>query len=93
MLRSRFILLALSMSWAACGVAPEEQEPTPGVEASADGSVEAQWQVSCEPGPPSNFCDNVAGKACSTTATRRCYLPNYCEWFFCRCINGTWTCE
>lgn len=93
MLRAKFILLAMAMSWAGCGVAPEEQEALSGGEVTTEASVEAPIQVACEAGPPSNFCQNVEGKACSTTSTRRCYVPNYCEWFFCRCTNGAWACE
>ena len=46
----------------------------------------------CEPGPSSNWCINVAGKACSTTTNRRCFDPGYCEWYFCRCIGSIWEC-
>jgi hypothetical protein len=89
MLRAKFILLAMAMSWAGCGVAPDEQE----ADVTAESSTEAPIQVACEAGPPSNFCQNVEGKACTATANRRCYLPNYCEWFICRCTNGTWVCQ
>lgn len=46
----------------------------------------------CEPGPPSNWCQNVHGTACTSTTFRRCYLPNYCEWMICQCEGGAWNC-
>ncbi|WP_426752350.1 hypothetical protein [Myxococcus sp. Y35] len=91
MLRNALAFMALSMSLVACGVGHEElepQAPTEVVEGTGAGE-----QNLCEPGPSSNWCQNVAGAACSTTINRRCYLPNYCEWFYCRCINGAWECQ
>ncbi|EPX58477.1 hypothetical protein D187_003949 [Cystobacter fuscus DSM 2262] len=92
MLRNTLVLLAMSLSLMACGMSQEELETPAAAEAPA-ANVETREQNLCEPGPSSNWCENVAGKACSTTVSRRCYLPNYCEWLYCRCIGGTWQCE
>ncbi|NVI97958.1 hypothetical protein HV824_07470 [Myxococcus sp. AM009] len=90
MLRNALVLMALSLSLTACGVGQEAHEPEMS-EAGAE-HVAAQEQNLCEPGPSSNWCQNVAGKACSTNVNRRCYIPNYCEWSLCRCIEGAWQC-
>ncbi len=92
MLRNTLVLVSMSMSLMACGVGQEELETAPAAEAAVE-TVETQEQNLCEPGPSSQWCQNVAGKACSTTVNRRCYIPNYCEWMFCRCIGGVWQCE
>lgn len=64
-----------------------DSEETREVPASED-SLQPLW---CEPGPPSNWCQNVIGRSCSTPGSHRsCYLPNYCEWMLCTCIGGTW---
>ncbi|NVJ07739.1 hypothetical protein HUW63_21155 [Myxococcus sp. AM001] len=86
MLRNALAVMALSMSLVACGVGQEEDAP------ESVEHVAAQEQNLCEPGPSSNWCQNVEGKACSTNVNRRCYIPNYCEWSLCRCIEGTWQC-
>jgi hypothetical protein len=85
MLRAPFILMALSVSLVACGVGEEEASPE-------GGSLESQEQLMCEPGPSTNWCENVEGTSCSAS-WRRCYLPNYCEWLLCHCVNGAWDCE
>lgn len=87
MLRKTLALVAMSLSLMACGVSPEEAE------ASASQDVATQEQAICNPGPSSQWCENVGGKACTANTSRRCYVPNYCEWFVCRCTNGTWQCE
>ncbi|AEI67418.1 hypothetical protein [Corallococcus macrosporus] len=87
MLRSALAVMALSMSLVACGVGQEEVAP-----GSAE-HVDTQAQNMCEPGPSSNWCQNVAGTACTAPGNRRCYIPNYCEWSFCRCIEGAWQCS
>ncbi|MFP2905861.1 hypothetical protein ACLESD_12545 [Pyxidicoccus sp. 3LFB2] len=97
MLRAGLVFVMLSLSLVACGVGPEEletaQDESAVVSPEAAGSLETQEQNLCEPGPSSNWCQNVDGKACSTTVNRRCYIPNYCEWLFCRCTGGIWVCE
>jgi hypothetical protein len=90
MLRNTLALVAMSLSLMACGVSPEEAESS--TEASS-ANVGTQEQNLCEPGPSSQWCQNVAGKACTATTNRRCYIPNYCEWALCRCTGGTWQCE
>lgn len=59
------------------------------------GSSEATGAagIQCEPGPPSNWCQNVDGTSCSSSTFRRCYLPNYCEWMICMCEGGSWNCQ
>lgn len=40
-------------------------------------------------------CESFTGTACSAEGTsRRCYInpPCACEWGFCRCSGGVWTC-
>ncbi|MCE9667062.1 hypothetical protein LY474_04470 [Myxococcus stipitatus] len=91
MLRNTLVLLAMSLSLVACGMGQEELEAQAPTEPTE--STGAQEQNLCEPGPSSQWCQNVIGAACSTTVNRRCYLPNYCEWFYCRCIDGAWQCE
>jgi hypothetical protein len=92
MLRNTLVLMAMSLSLVACGPGQEELQTPAGAEAPVE-STETQELAFCEPGPSTQWCENVAGKACSTTINRRCYIPNYCEWMYCRCIGGTWQCE
>lgn len=64
-----------------------------GAEALEAPAGEADIEPLCEPGPPSNWCQNVQGTSCSSTTFRRCYLPNYCEWMVCLCEGGSWNCQ
>ncbi|NMO18942.1 hypothetical protein HPC49_18425 [Pyxidicoccus fallax] len=94
MLRNTLVLMALSMSLAACGMGQEEFETPPAADVAAENvGTQEQNALACEPGPSSQWCENVANMACSTTINRRCYIPNYCEWLYCRCIGGVWQCE
>jgi hypothetical protein len=59
--------------------------------AEAIPASEDSFEPLCEPGPPSNWCQNVEGASCSSPGTRRrCYIPNYCEWMLCTCTGGVW---
>ncbi len=83
------MLMALSVSLVACGVGPEETAPEGAPAGEGAQTQELAW---CEPGPSTNWCTNVEGTSCSTS-WRRCYQPNFCEWFVCNCVNGAWDCE
>jgi len=40
-------------------------------------------------------CESTTGTACVTgVPNRRCYINPACacEWGFCRCVNGVWSC-
>jgi hypothetical protein len=68
----------------------EEIPATPAGEMGT-GDPDGYDELFCEPGPSSNWCQNVIGSSCSAPGThRRCFLPSYCEWFFCTCSGGTW---
>jgi hypothetical protein len=99
-LRMMMICLSVSVLAVACGVSEDVTTPASGAEigAPADeaGAAAADQQsgdenFTCAPGPSSQWCQNVQGKACPTPGTtRRCYIPNYCEWMMCICEGGVW---
>lgn len=90
------LVAALLLSFSACAAEePGGEEQGQAEQAlkspAAPAAPAAGEQLACEPGPPSNWCSNRVGKACSTEGTiSRCYIPNYCEWGLVQCQSGSW---
>ncbi|ACY13896.1 hypothetical protein [Haliangium ochraceum] len=57
---------------------------------SEEFAEESADELQCNPGPSSNWCQNVEGTSCSSSTFRRCFIPGYCEWAACTCNNGVW---
>ncbi len=93
------VMVALLLSAVGCAtseelsdeVTDEASDPSSDVTQPAPPGDKGQSRLICEPGPPSNWCQNRVDKACSSPgALSRCYIPSYCEWGLLQCTNGVW---